>query len=833
MKKTIWMVFIALFAMSSCNDDALIEQTVAGNSVIEASFERGNESRVAVGIDNMLKWSSGDQFVVLSEMGAGCYTLSSEEGNTTGTFTGTLPSGTIKGAAYPYVDATTIPTLSGNTLTMTMPAEISFEEGVCDAPMWASITSGDVNSISFKHLVSMLKVDLSGIPATAGQLIVDASAPIAGKFTADITKTGNELILAASTGATNSITVNFTPSSSASQRLFLIPIPVGTYTSFALSYANADGSGKTFLKSWSNLEFSRAIPNKATIVIGNIDADLNSDVVQNGNTYTIKTVDGLFWFAEQVNGGNDFADKTVELGGDINLNNVAWTPIGYQYKENNKTKTRSFKGVFDGKDMTISNLNVSLTDGAAGLFGAVQNCLEIKNVKLRNVNIVSNHYAGALVGFFQENGSQRGNPKISNCSATDVTIQVIATEDDFGDKAGAIIGYAASDVDIKNCSVTNASITGYRDLGGIVGMANTSSAGTVTISDCTTSNVSIVQDLVHNYEDKIPVTLGDVYGRGTAIDENNNANQADITVKVYTQKDAQDALDAANTPRTITLAAGDYGKLYLRWNDASELLDDSSSPWAGGGHTYKRTIRGLAIQGLEGAKVTSLNAESATYAATEHSLSSIHAYLRLYMDIQNMKIEGIEFSPEEGATAIKLANAGQHIAIDGLTIEDCEVNGTNCTIDAGNRLFISEITEVITEFGLDRVRKNITIKDCTMNALHQGVKINYAENLTISGNNFNNVKGRDMLLGTTGNGLIGTINITSNTSDGATERFIRMTNLKGNLSVVNNVVTNYSGADTDMVKISNIDSSASIAFSGNTWMGSNDNDAKLDGKVSY
>ena len=293
MRKYLYIASASLLMLASCSEEEIFTN-VENQNVITASFENGNNSRIAVGDDNMLRWSAGDQFVVLSETSSGCYTLSGEGGNSTGTFTGTLPSGTIKGAAYPFVNETLIPTLSGNTLTMTMPSEITFEEGICDAPMWAAMTSGDINSISFKHLVSMLKVDLSGIPATAGQLIVDASTPIAGKFTADITKSGDELILTANTDAANSITVKFDASSSNTQRLFLIPIPVGTYTNFTLSYANADGSEKTFLKSWSNLTFSRATPNKATIAIGDIDADLNQNVeVINGDTYVIKNVAGL------------------------------------------------------------------------------------------------------------------------------------------------------------------------------------------------------------------------------------------------------------------------------------------------------------------------------------------------------------------------------------------------------------------------------------------------------------------------------------------------------------------------------------------------------------
>lgn len=840
MKKFIFVASASLLMLAGCSEEEILTNAENQN-VITASFENGNNSRVAVGDDNMLRWSTGDRFVVLSETGSGYYALSGEGGSSTGTFTGTLPSGTIRGAAYPFVDVTIIPTLSGNTLTMTMPSEITFEEGSCDAPMWAAMTSNDVNSISFKHLASMLKVDLSGIPATAGQLIVDASAPIAGKFTADIAGSGDGLILAAGTDVTNSITVKFDASSSNTQRLFLIPIPAATYTSFALSYANADGSGKTFLKSWNNLTFKRAVPNKAEIAIGNIEADLNSDVSVNGDTYTIKTATGLFWFAEQVNDGNDFADKTVELGNDIDLNDVVWTPIGNLYKdESGKTKIRSFKGTFDGKEHTISNLKVELTDGAAGLFGAVENCLEIKNVKIQNANIVSNHYVGSLVGYFQENGSQRGNPKISSCSVADVTIEAVANENDFGDKAGAIVGYAASDVNIENCTVTNASITGYRDLGGIAGMANTGSAGTVTISGCTTSNVSIVQDLKNNYATNHPTTLGDVYGRGTATGEGNNAVEAGITVKAYNQNDAQGALDAANTPRTIELAAGNYGILYLRWNDASALLDDSSSPWAGGNHTYMRTIEGLTITGVSGTELTSLSAESGVYPENAtHSLKSTHNYLRLYMSIKNLAVKNIKFTPEAGKPAVGLASSGRFTAIDGLEIENCTVEGTNCegNVD-GNRLFISENREGETAFGLDRVIKNITITGCTMNNLHQGIKIVYAENIEICNNTFNAIKGRDILLngvkkdGEITASLKGKIFISGNTSKDAEQRFLRVAYLSGTLSITNNTITDYKGTDADIVKISDSCEGATVTFSGNSWSGETDEEAKSENMIT-
>ena len=129
-------------------------------------------------------------------------------------------------------------------------------------------------------------------------------------------------------------------------------------------------------------------------------------------------------------------------------------------------------------------------------------------------------------------------------------------------------------------------------------------------------------------------------------------------------------------------------------------------------------------------------------------------------------------------------------------------------------------------------RKNITITNCELNDLHQGVKMNFVENLTIKGNKFNNIKGRDMLIGG-GNGEIsGTVIIENNTHNNSTERICRMSGLVGDLTVKNNVVTNYNGADFDMFKVTS-KTGATFDFAGNYWDGLNDAEAVDEGRITY
>ena len=135
-------------------------------------------------------------------------------------------------------------------------------------------------------------------------------------------------------------------------------------------------------------------------------------------TYTISTAEELAGLAELVNGGNNFAGKTIILGDNLLLNtddvfndaweefNVyndpnlhSWDPIG--------TESYPFMGTFDGNGYYIGNVYSVFEDRIpAGLFGCVGADSDsnvkgtIKNVKLLNVLFVttSNGNKGVLGG---------------------------------------------------------------------------------------------------------------------------------------------------------------------------------------------------------------------------------------------------------------------------------------------------------------------------------------------------------------------------------------------------------------------------------------------------
>lgn len=253
------------------------------------------------------------------------------------------------------------------------------------------------------------------------------------------------------------------------------------------------------------------------------------------NEYEIYAKEGLDWLAKTVNGGNTLSGKTVKLAADLDMTGIDYVPAGNTIAG---YSSRTFAGVFDGQGHTISNLSVASHTGvysAAGLFGSITGT--VKNVKLANVNISSDHYAGGVVGYISANTGA----SVQNCSVEGGSIKSTAhlkagstTDYDDGDKAGGIVGYITAVDYVDGCSVKNLTITAYRDLGAIVGCASSESGtGTVKVTNCTVGdNVLVVVDNSHNYNNYTPNdnhNAGNFVGRkSTTVDETGSTGEAQI-----------------------------------------------------------------------------------------------------------------------------------------------------------------------------------------------------------------------------------------------------------------------------------------------------------------
>lgn len=167
----------------------------------------------------------------------------------------------------------------------------------------------------------------------------------------------------------------------------------------------------------------------------------------------------MFGLAQLVNGGTNFANKTVKLGEDIDLIGYIWTPIGIG--------NYSFKGVFDGGNHTITGMSVHAAGiYCAGLFGyvsggTVQNLRVEGSVKYTGGTF---GYVGGIVGCCDSSG------KVTNC----LSKVMIAAQGNY--YVGGVVGNLITGT-INLCWNEGTVNGGSGSVGGIVG---TNSGGTVT-----------------------------------------------------------------------------------------------------------------------------------------------------------------------------------------------------------------------------------------------------------------------------------------------------------------------------------------------------------------
>lgn len=191
--------------------------------------------------------------------------------------------------------------------------------------------------------------------------------------------------------------------------------------------------------------------------------------------YIISDAVDLQTFANNVNSGNEYDGKFIELGDDITLSGE-WTPIG--------TLTDKFKGTFDGCNNIISGLSINTADNYAGLFGYIYKAT-IKNLEVRGTVTSTNNNVGGIVGY-AVNDSLGAPSIIENCTnAVNVT---------GNNSVGGVVGYIKGTVysargrsTVVNCENTG-NITGkVTSVGGIAGWAiNTDvtgceNSGTITL----------------------------------------------------------------------------------------------------------------------------------------------------------------------------------------------------------------------------------------------------------------------------------------------------------------------------------------------------------------
>lgn len=162
----------------------------------------------------------------------------------------------------------------------------------------------------------------------------------------------------------------------------------------------------------------------------------------------IATPAQLAYLADKVKGGTTYEGKYFRQTEDFDLGGNKWAPIG--------SGNHPFKGHFDGDNHGIFRLNADINLAMyGGLFGYISSG-SVKNVKVRSGLVKSsNACVGGIVG--ELNGSQ-----MENCTAS---VNVSGRE-----SVGGLVGRLSSGSNVSDCHFLSGEITGaVNNIGGIVG----------------------------------------------------------------------------------------------------------------------------------------------------------------------------------------------------------------------------------------------------------------------------------------------------------------------------------------------------------------------------
>ena len=184
-----------------------------------------------------------------------------------------------------------------------------------------------------------------------------------------------------------------------------------------------------------------------------------TETIDEENYYDISSVDDLLWAKEQIESGN--TGINLILKNDIDLSNTEWTSIGKTVAADyGESGAYVLNGTFDGNGHTISGISASGIN--CSLFYAIDSNGVVKNLTIKECKFdgEDNTFIGAVTR------TNRG--KIINCKVIDSTVSGLKN-------VGGIVG--TNEGEITDC-VNQATVSGDRYIGVIAGN------NTNKITDC-------------------------------------------------------------------------------------------------------------------------------------------------------------------------------------------------------------------------------------------------------------------------------------------------------------------------------------------------------------
>ena len=413
--------------------------------------------------------------------------------------------------------------------------------------------------------------------------------------------------------------------------------------------------------------------------------------------------------AEFVGALNNITDEenTIDLAGDIYLNNAEWTPIVVSaYADSNSL-------IINGNGNTIYGLTDMLVSGAAQGVPSV----EIYDLTIADSNIqndvddvtVGGKGVGAFIGH-PDGGVSK--VVLSNCHLVNSTVN-------GGHWTGGLIGYAAGysdvtngacflDITITDCSVKDSTITGKGSCGAIIGHATGSSWTKVTIENCEVSGNTVTS--TGTADNKAGSLIGTIGAAGLTDNGKTGGTYVNNTV---VENNAVTSNGVVNT-KIYGRQGTSTGRLFV---DGEEIVLSTT--------VLKDVISGAAGEEVE------ITLAAGTYDIP--SAKNVDLTVKGTKDtvINNVKNDNGIFTNAtfEGVT-IKGNTSGQY---NGFSHTN-HIVYKNCTIEGTITLYGQSETFENCTFNLPKGcyvwtwgAKNVTFKNCTFNTAGKAILM-YGEN---------------------------------------------------------------------------------------------------------
>ena len=321
------IALIAMPILSSCEKG---EKPINGgeeNLITLSATSELPDTKTSLGESNVVNWSTGDQITTFwgNTTTQAEFTLSTGEGTTSATFTGTATEITEACyAIYPHNTATTIS--SDKTISFTLPATQTYKaNGFAEGanPMVAYKTAAD--KLQFKNLCAVLKLQLkveSGTKTIKKITLTSSTKKLSGAATVAMTYQSGAPAIVMATDATANNTVTLDCSAEAGGGVTLTT----TAQSFYIVVPPVAAG-----------EYSVTIETATGVMLKTPPSSNTTNALVRAQSTTMPSLD----FVESTN----YIDNGVDYGAGTTIGSTTWAPVNCGYEPVNG----SYKGYPYGK----------------------------------------------------------------------------------------------------------------------------------------------------------------------------------------------------------------------------------------------------------------------------------------------------------------------------------------------------------------------------------------------------------------------------------------------------------------------------------------------------